>query len=136
MCSIWELTRAYRFDELRLIEIEDCVGQILRYQEEYARMQFVRGIVPTVRDTRRRKRKILHATEEYGEVLYQNVQYAVVRLNELADKKAMGKIIEVTDMVSKECITEFCARFAYDLAMGVMTRPIDPAPAVVVSIAA
>ena len=128
MCSVMDLARAYGTDEVRLIEIEDCVKKILRYQAEVARMQFMAETVHVVKDTRRRKKKALEAIDERGEYLYRIVQKAVVRLNDLAKQKGMGMVVNLSEVISKESITAFCAKTAYELATGNWIRPLDPAP--------
>ena len=60
MCSVMELARAYRFEEMILEEIDNCIKRILNYQAEMARIQFYGKLVPEVRDTRRRKRKVIN----------------------------------------------------------------------------
>lgn len=130
MCSVLEVAKAYRFEEMILEEIDNCIKRILNYQAEMARIQFYGKLVPEVRDTRRRKRKVINAMDDYGEKLYLNVQKSVVRLNDLAAQKGMGKVIEFADVVSKESVTAFCAALAYELATGSLVSPIDPAPAV------
>ena len=132
MCSVLEVAKAYRFEEMILEEIDDCIRRILNYQAEMARIQFYGKLVPEVRDTRKRKRKVMNAMDDYGEKLYLNVQKSVVRLNDLAAQKGMGKVIELADVVSKESVTAFCADLAYELATGSLVSPIDPAPAALV----
>ena len=72
----------------------------------------------------------MNAIGDYGEKLYRNVQKSVVRLNDLAAQKGMGKIVEVSDVISREYVTAFCAKLAFELATGSLVSPIDPAPAV------
>ena len=51
MCSVMELAKAYRLEDLRLIEITDCVKKILRYQAEIARIQFSASVVLEVKES-------------------------------------------------------------------------------------
>lgn len=136
MCSVMELAKAYRLEDLRLIEITDCVKKILTYQAEIARIQFSSSVVLEVKESRMRKKKALNALDEYGERLYSNVQKAVSQLNELADKKGLGKVLDLSQVMSKESITMFCASLAYELATGEMMAPLDPAPAGMIMLAA
>ena len=129
MCSVTELAKAYRSEDHCLIEIEDCVKRILTYQAEIARMQFLTSVVLEVKESRRRQRKVLDALDEYGERMYQSVQQAVVRLNDLAVKKGLNKVLDLSEVISKESITAFCAGLAYELATGEFYTPLDPAPA-------
>ena len=129
MCSVMELAKAYRAEDHCLIEIEDCVKRILKYQAEIARMQFLTSVVLEVKESRRRQRKVLDALDEYGERMYQSVQQAVVRLNDLAVKKGLNKVLDLSEVISKESITAFCAGLAYELATGEFYTPLDPAPA-------
>ncbi len=136
MCSVMALAKAYRSEDLRLVEIEDCVKRILTYQAEIARIQFSASMVLEVKESRRRQKKALNAIDEYGERLYQNVQQAVVRLNDLAVKKGLGKVLDLSEVISKESITAFCAGLAYELATGEFYTPLDPAPAGMLVLAA
>ena len=74
--------------------------------------------------------------DEYGERMYQNVQQVVVRLNDLAVKKGLGKVVDLSEVISREILTMFCAGLAYELATGDVMAPLDPAPAGMVLLAA